>query len=533
MSGPGAGSAAGKRETRGLAALALAGVAVTVACHVAWIDEPFDRSLGHVISAGYLGYAERAFDAHGVLPLQGQWSLFFHPSAPEVHRGYLNHPPLPLLVYRAGWLAFGRNEASLRITSLALWLVFVAAFARVTSRLAGTAAGAIAVVLVSTAPTALEYGNLVCPPLFALPWMMLATAAFCGGGGPPTRARLGWYFLWAFVAALFDWNAYGLVAGLWVWILLLPVRPARPWRLAFLAGLPFGAGILVYAGWCVWASGGFGPFLDHLDNVRSMLEAYTHTFGTWWWATGVYFDHNYGWPLNVLAGLGLVLVLVRLRGRSTSAFDRLTLSMVVAGVVPCAIFWSRTGTHEFWILLLAPSMALLAARTLLTLRAFLMRRGLPGPAVALAGLVLVAAFGTWSGIGLHAKYRTDILRDRGRCLDDLVARGVLDPADVVLFPDYDSMFASRFYTSVPVIPQVWHPRMFDRVMKYLHPGREEIGRIWMAIPASIFTEHPWVADPVDGLPFVFGTQRPAEPFAVEHLSLMAVDKEKSFARRER
>lgn len=491
------------RDGRLWVTISLVTVAFLMACQVAWINQPFDRSLGSQIGAGYIGMSMRAFDLHSWTELKGGWSLMSHPGSPAATIPYVNHPVLPLSVYYPFYVVFGRTESALRLPVLLLLPLTLFALARL-ARPAGPRNMCTALVIATTVPAILQYGSLVYTWFIALPCILLAV--FMWMRRPSDEPAPRRFYLLLFIAALSDWNAYALVPALWIDLLVAP-RP-RPLRHALLVGLPFGLGFALNMSHGAWALGGYDVLWAHVTEIRDVLA--TASIAPPWWPN---FSTNvldlFGLPCMVLAALGLVSLLPDAARRRAGPAQRAALIFLISGFVACFVFKNRSGNHPFWVLTMAPGMSLCAAlgvEFIVAAASRLVRR----PRLvtgALLPLVIVVWVGWWQaskGIEAQRDARTDVVVERGRVLDREFRRG-----DVVIMTDVDIGLATRFYSHITVVPAIHNRRRFDRVIEALEPVQGVMGRLFMAGPLGVGVPEwarplPWIEESVRFLPYVDG-----------------------------
>ncbi len=483
-----------QRATAALLVLGIAAALFTLACHVTWRNEPFDASKAGAVGADQFGYSARAFDACGWLDLRLAPSSLFVRGENTWSLPYLHHPFLPYSLTYASWVLGGRTESALRWPALAAFVVTCIAVAVLGHMCAGRAAAGLALAFFAVQPVAIQYGNMVDSVPLALASMLIAAVAWfratrnasCRDSAhvaANASLRLRWFLAAAFLCGLLGWYGYMLVPALWLDLLLFAPRKVRSWRTAFAIGLPFGLAAMLHFAWSVWV---LGSVERAAHEAGWLFSTFSGGEGLDWYATDLdasclvalshFFVEGSGWPLLALAAAGIIWGLAR-AGRSVFLQSvRLPLIIALAGLLSSVAFWTRACTHEFFVLLAAPGLALLAASAAL--------RATTAPALAtcdwprwlrigMPAALLMGILGclTLEGLQLHAGLRQESQRELGQCLSSLCTDG-----DVLLLATAYSP-GQRFCINNAVIPGAADERVFHWTMNELRPARHAVRRV--------------------------------------------------------
>lgn len=467
-------------EHRVLGAAAICCVAF-VAVQLAWMRDPCGSSLDADIAAGYTLYSCRAAASLPLAVHQGHMSLLARAEG-QVFVPYLHHPPLGQWLmqlihsHENGVVALRAGAAVL--SALALLLLW-----RGVAQSDATRA-ALALGLCAGCGAWMAFGSGASPPLFGLPFMLAALWAW------RSRSFSFAYVVCAFLAGLADWNAYGVVPALW-WGIAME-RPSRPWRSVLAATLPW-----VLAASCVLGhmalgareAGGLGSVLENVSaslglQGRSIAQLLVDLAGEC--------AALYGWPLLLLSGIGAVVLFVRAAAGRMNTTDQFSIQCWIFAVVPCALFLSRSATHPFWVIILAPALALSAAVALQCVTQLPLAQRWTRCAQWLLPLVLVGlmAFGISTALEVQRARSSPVQEDRARLIEQLVAA-----EDVLLFADYSSAFACRALTDRCVVVRMESRAMLARAATALRPSansRTPIRKVLYALPLTAATEMRWL-----------------------------------------
>ncbi|MCA9322591.1 MAG: glycosyltransferase family 39 protein, partial [Planctomycetes bacterium] len=244
---------------------ALAAVTWLMSTFFVRLDEPWDQSLGGTTSGAYYGLAARAFEVHGLGNLRLQPLHFYQPNTTKTVFAYRNHPPFPHLITATAYRLLGHDERSLRLPIFLLTCLTVLGTFMAARRRPGHEVAWIALCLLAATPMFFQYGDMVDAPSFSLVTLVWAWLAWERHRRLRSGRSLTLWLIAGGLAGLSDWFGYLLVPVLWL-DLLIRRRDERPWRLAFIAGLPFGLALVAFCLWLIWTAGWQGA-LDQLLNL--------------------------------------------------------------------------------------------------------------------------------------------------------------------------------------------------------------------------------------------------------------------------
>lgn len=453
--------------------------ALLLALQLAWLHEPFDRSKAGTVGADQVGYVARAFDAHGPLEVRLRPTVLYLPGTLAVYEPYLNHPVPAFLAFYGAYASLGRDAAALRSLSLLLLAGGLLGVWLCSREALGSTGGAVAVALFATSPLLIQYGATVDNIAFASGLVPLAVAAWFRHLQRGGRGALLCHQLLAFGLAVTTWYGWFLAPALWLDLLLVRPPPARRLRKAVLAGLPFLLAAVVHAGLWTWALGGPTEVLAHLAGLADVVmgkdpgfQAHAARGFPFLQAVPRYLLAVFGPLLLLAAAAGCVLLVRDLVKRRRDVGLRMLVVLLVAGLLPGIVFWSRSTTHQFLTLVSGPPMVLLAARGVLaaagSLRAHLPARLSGG--LAAAGLAaVVAAASLVQGLRLRESFRPNAAPEVGHMLSR-----VLGPRDVVVMPTRDYQGGMRFASQPQLIPLADTREDWRTTCAALAPGRDHI-----------------------------------------------------------
>lgn len=481
--------------------VALAAAGVLFFCHVRWMDEPFDSSLGGVTSSQYYGYAAKCFDLFGWTRLRGQPAKFFLPTTTDAFYAYLNHPPAPHIATCHAYRLFGRDETALRIPILLLLLldfILIAALARtVKMPQPWVAVGAFAAL-----PLVFEYGNMVDAPNFSVTFLLATMIAWFRWRENPTKGRFVAFLGVAFAASLIDWFNYLLAPALLIDLLF--DRRGAAVKTTFLrmigAGMPFVAGLAAFFGWLCFVTGGVAGALEQMKTLGAVpggKDPFVHRVPIEYFASMKHwFVRGVGLPVLACAGFGLFACALSAR-RSAEARVRLRLLAMaaVAGYLPSVVFWTRAAIHEFWILTMMPAIALAVGEAFVAVEGMIVRA--PGFEGRVPLIAKIAASGAWAlllafsidrGIAFKDSFRTTVYVERARSLDRL-----LDRDDLVLISSEEGHV--RYYAQCAVAAPIGHGLAnFDAALRSCLPAEQSIDRLLLGIPDVELQSAAWAID---------------------------------------
>jgi hypothetical protein len=455
--------------------MAWLGVCVFVMVQLAWLHDPIGEGIDADIISGYTLYSCRACE---LVPwaIHGCHQSVLAASEGPVFVPYLNHPPLgPLLMQ----FVHGPGDGlfPLRVASLGLSLFLLVAFALLLRNTAPQFT-AVAVALLASAGALVAHGSGASPPLYGMALSVLAMACWLRRDGP------SWlYGVVALLAAFTDWNGYGAVPALWMAIYWSDQWRGRRVRGMLHVVVPWCLGIVLY----VWHVQGAAKEAGGLDAVLMSIQDALGFFGRSLDQLLGMLARNvltlYDWPLLAVAAVGLLLALRRVSVDAGHSAAKLCILLWVAALVPCLLFLSRSATHPFWVILLAPPLALSAG---IALEACLrpLRRGRP---LAFAIMViLVGGYGVHAGWQIRERRVTPVQEQRAEVLHKETA-----PEDVLLFSDYASAFSCRAIVDRCVVVRMESRAMLQRAARALkeHPLK---GRILFCIPEQSLGAMTWL-----------------------------------------
>lgn len=473
-----------------LAALFLLG------CHIRWIAEPFSASLGGTTSASYYGYAARAFDTHGFFALKGAPATFYFPSTREGFIPYLNHPPFAHLVTYPSYLAFGKNERALRLPILLLMLGIIVGVHRAAKAIAPDGAAA-ATAIAAAIPLFFEYGNMVDAPMFSTALLAPTIVLWFRWRKSGKRSAYAAFFLFALAGALVDWFNFLIVPALWLEVFCAKKDTAHGsrWKVAFLAGLPVGIGLVLFLAWLIAVTGGPSEALATMRGLMAVPAGLDPKIAArkieYFPNMAVWFRRGVGPVILGFFAIGVASILLRAGEPAAEASRRAFLVLLFGGAAPSVVFWSRAAEHEFWILPLAPALAIGAAAGIRAVAALAARAAHPERrAVLSTGLAIVIALGVvidaaMRGIRLHRTFATTIYRERGAALNE-----VAGPRDVVFMPEDEDQV--RFYSrSALAAPCGQGLDNLKTIVRGIAPVRNSIDRFFLGIPTTHLDQAGW------------------------------------------
>lgn len=295
--------------------------------------------------------------------------------AAEQFAYYTHHPPGTVLVAWVGAGLTGTRAAGLRF----VFLVFALAIVIVVGRLArgeGTLGRTAALCIASTMPVLVYYGPF---PNFELPTLFFALLAlhlflrYLRRG----RSKDAWRAAWAQALAVgCDWIALGLpllVAA------LISFRghshksfaDGRRVRTGFALLLLFAgtiAAVVVVKAQYAWqlsryghpADGSGASALAYILNVTPLARDFA--FGPFLDQMRAYAGELIGWPLLIVAALGWLSTLPQLVRRKLGDAEFAAWVTLGLGVANLLILAGHAAKHDYYLLYLAPAVALFAAR---------------------------------------------------------------------------------------------------------------------------------------------------------------------------
>jgi Dolichyl-phosphate-mannose-protein mannosyltransferase len=494
----------------GLIALGLMAMLLLTWRHVERLGDPWEAGLGGVNSGAYFGYSARWYDHAGFIASGGVPVMLYHEAEPNLAIPYVNHPPLPGLIYALAYKYGGRDEASMRFVSLVnLILLALVLWLALRPRLNPELA-ALSLLAFATTPIITQYARMVVATPLVLLTMTLALGLWArhrrvvATGTTSAITRSKWAVAGAaFLNAITDWLGYGAA----VLPLLDALASGGRQRLRhildalLLVVLPHLLGVLIHLAWIHWAPahGGVDLFASFGELFGEAKRHRDLVFADWPPVMGEWMLTGFGWPWLALSGLGLLHLIARPREIAGSRFTWLLLG---AGAIPSLIFWRHAIVHEFWPMMLAPGVACLVARAALlgfALAGRASRRlALVAGVTAFCGLAFMAWLTACDARDLLDRYDTTRFRDRGFALNQHV-----NARDLILCPG--DLTADRYYVTAPMIPLINGPEELAEVQDRFRgriPGVERVfifwPRDWMeqghwlkSVPRQSWLPIPW------------------------------------------
>jgi len=400
-------------------AAVLAALAAVLVVHVSpWVTEGFGVSHdGYNASMWGLG-ARAAWDEPVASRLGGIQPDGYH---------YANHPPLLVWMTTLTAGLGGERPFAMRAPALLASVIALGVLARL---LLDAGLGRMAVVgglvLAGTTPMFLTYGAMLDTPVLSLPFGLaaIACAQRAWQGRPPATALA---VIVGVSAALTGWQS-AAAAGLAGVACLVGTAPtARSLGLRLLAGSAVGGALTV--GWIAWVEGSLASLWEQA-TIRSDGS------GAWGTRQRTYLTDLYGWPVLLMAVIGVAVALAsrrRVAGEVGGAGGtRRLLAVVGATVVLYTVaFRQASSAHDYWTFW-GIALVAIAGACLVEATADALRRGgqlrQVGAATVLVALALVA--------GLGATRRSDA---DSAIQDGLRAVPVLNAAPETSDPDMSTL----------------------------------------------------------------------------------------------
>lgn len=485
--------------------LTLAGV---VFIHLRGVADPFDDSHCGQMS-GWYGYSQRAFAAHGFLRLRLCPSALFFADSPQ-QIPYLNHPFWPHLWVAPFFRFLGEDEAALRYSILPVFLLGAFFLHRAVDRVSGKSAAALATAVYVAWPMMIHNGGLVDAFSFSTAAAIAVLAAYLRWSDRSDRTSYLLFSGAALCLGLSDW--VGFFVGPVLAVDILATR--RPFSRSFgriaLAAVPFLVALVLDVAWMAIAA---GSLAEGLRTLKALTGASTGQGAEVLAMASIdrganlrnYAQSGFGWLGLGLATVGFLSSIFRGVKRIARPLDRCALLLFFSGALPLAVFVDRTAEIEFWMMLAAPGIAVLAVIGILSIADVVGRavrsgdrwRGL-SPTLVAAAVVILSIHG---GLSLRETYRSDHNRERGRSLGAIVRDD-----DIVLFSQ--DFGAGRFYAPSASTPDIRDRAAFERVVTELRQNPSVVKRIFWGCPTTEATAH--IAWMIDYVPVEARTRPPIE-----------------------
>jgi hypothetical protein len=518
-----AGTAPGAFGVLGAAALV-----TVVVLHLAWAGEPFESSAAGTISGDLTAYSMRAWDALGWRSTGLRPCVLFQAGTPESFTPFVHHPPLAFALYYLGWRTLGAGEWSLRAVSLAALLLLAAGTAWVASGrgapVAWTAAG-----LVAALPMMIAWGRMADTIVWSVACMPLAAAAwwrFMRTGGKGAAAT---WFGAALLAALTGWYASFLPVALAADLLLRRGRRVGLVNGLLLLATPFLLGIAAYVAWVGLAAGDPALGLQTL-LWRLGIESFAPLPADWAVRPVTWVRYLEVVPGHLLQGAGPLIAVAgtagllgacgrALLGRA-AALDRAVLVLCASALAPLVLLRERSVGHAFFVLTLAPGLALAALSCLLFVDRGLRRfRGRVATVVRVLPLAAVLLGSVLAGTGTHDAARSGRARELGAAFSRQFGSG-----DVLLIPAADYAAGLRYYTGPVLMNVADDPLIFEFAMQRLRPGRESVTGLHILLRRESAKDLGWALElPVaEGAPEIVVLGVGSETWLVRELDRAAI-----------
>ncbi len=498
-------------------------VIFVVGLSCSWLDEPWDGSHAGLNSGNYSGYACRGFERHGYFDVGGIPSKIHHAGSGDVYVPYVNHPPTFYLFLYPCYLVFGMQEASIRTAMLFVFLCTLLFMRIFLSKIYGREVAGLSTTIFASLPVIVQFMGMADPLIFVLPFL-IPTVYFwfrhlrlCPG------SSLWPYFIVAFLAGMMDWHAYFIVVALWIDLLCSRERTKR--RLYHI-GLPFGVSFILTGIWIALASRNsleeIGDFLVMTkDSILGERVAYGPTLvmdpsklvQAWFSRVGQHFEQQIQLPVLLISVLGLILVLTKSRKNNVGL--RFVFVLIIAGVIPFVAAYSHAFVHEFWPIMLAPALALLAAIV------FQCTAGpKPGLRLALAAILLLALVATNMAVAIefHSENRREHPKAVALQMNDRFGKN-----DLVL--SASGLCSQRFYANFTMVSNIFHPDLYEGVMQQLYDSQDQFSKLYIFWPKDARQDYHWLEAGNFPVNYVF-----REDFDGIDTAIVELNLKKTFAR---
>ena len=472
-----------------------AAFAYTFFAHLSWLNEPWDSSLAGINGGSYYGYACRAFDSHGFFANQMQGPLIYNKGG-ELYIPYTNHPATAYWLLYPCYLLFGQDEGALRLAILLVFVVIALTLRYLLARIIGAEKAALAGALTLTTPMMVYYGNMVDLAMFCMAASLICFYAWFRYRESASGKGYKLYFATAFAAGMIDWFCYFVGIALILDILCNTSGLRNRVNKVLLAGIPFLVAFAVVIAWLSWAEGNFDR-LAKLGNRLSIAvrgtgseitrysdtSPYTAMDGSWFRANLNHLVTVFGWPLLLLATVGLVTGALR---QNEKKCWRLGILILLAGFLPMLAFRQHAMAHPFWTFNATAGLSMLALIAIYSLMALFHRiRG-----IGLLLLVVIVAVGTWNGIqgkAMHKQFAFFNSKLRGHAYNE-----VFGPRDLV----FTSMglSADRYYTNSTIIPHTKTFPVFKHSLQFMKADAENFDRVFLIWYLGENIDQNWIKD---------------------------------------
>lgn len=343
--------------------------------------------------------------------------------AEEFFSYYSQHPQGCVLLATFGAM-MGGTQSGLRLAFLpfAIGIVFlVYRLARRRGRACAATAGAIA----ALTPLGVYYGAFVSFEIPTLFFLLLAVQLLLRYGRRRRKKDLVRGVLAFGAAAFCDWIALALLPAL---VVILPLlgeyrgrRPA-PWKAtglyALAGGLALGATVLQFK----LQSARYGSPIEFMwSSVRYVTpRADDFTWSDWATRIGEHATTLVGWPLLLLAAVGLARSLPSIARRRLDSTEAAALAMLLIGLANIILLGNHARWHDYSLLHLLPAIALFGAG------AFPFERIRAGTLAARAlslGVLALLVWQLFQSVELLERRRGFTLNEKGRQIREVTNDG--------------------------------------------------------------------------------------------------------------
>ncbi len=477
--------------------LALVFALILLGFHVSWLEKPWGNSHCGVNSGAYYGYACKGLEAFGYTESRMQGPLLFHPSGKGLFLPYTNHPGTIYSIIYPCYRFLGRDERALRLPMLFMLALNLAIIRFGLSPLIGRFSASAATIGFASLPMFFQFGTMVDLPLFCLSFFIPVVVTWLRYRKLNTRGALWAFASIAFVAGLFDWYCYFLLPVLALEVLFSRGSFKEKIRLWLQAALPFGLAFLLVFSWLLWAEGSFDRLTTTVEGLllaigvsgpKSESQHFLTqvSWGYWWQSLRTNASHTFTLPFLGVSGFGLLTAIVAPRVRALAL--RPGLMLLVAGLLPCVAFRTHASKHEFWPMVGCAGLVFFFGLGVRRLWDLFNRMKLPGAALTLLLLTMLASLGAVHGVefrelsrGSHDQKRTAIKMNED-----------FDESDLVFTSD--SLSPSRFYRNFVTVPQATNLRFMRLALAKIRPHRGQFKRAFMLWNKNTAADWQWLQE---------------------------------------
>lgn len=287
-----------------------------------------------------------------------------------IHNGeyeyYFHHPPLISIWVSLFFRLFGITEASVRLAEIALSLVTLVVIYKISKHLWGNTVAYVSSLIFALLPMTAYYDRIVAPDYSAIPFVLLTLYFYILWSEQPKSKYLVYMALFLFVGTWFDWQAYIIVLGIGIHVILSD-RPNKHKVLVIL----FGTALLAFASYLL--------FVLMVGGREQIVELY-HGFLT---RAGIKIYHRFDRPgasytftflqfltLELKRALNLFTSIVLLFTAFWAGYyviwrpirDGYIVPLFIHGLVSIFVFKQGAWIHDFWLYQLVPAIVLSSGR---------------------------------------------------------------------------------------------------------------------------------------------------------------------------